>query len=137
MEKHFPVIDLLATGKNIARLRKERGLSVRDLQGWFGFEEPQAIYKWQWGKSLPSVDNLLALSALFGVPMDAILITDSPTHHTNHPLCNSEAVAPAKSAMASPFSFALFRLQIMCTLPTTIKLVVGRNTVNYACILRE
>ena len=56
-EKVFPVIDPVATGKNIVRLRTERGLSVRDLQSYFGFEEPQAIYKWQQGKSLPTVDN--------------------------------------------------------------------------------
>ena len=45
--KQFPVIDPIATGKNIIRLRVERGMSVRDLQAYFGFEEPQAIYKWQ------------------------------------------------------------------------------------------
>lgn len=60
--KQFPVIDPIATGKNIIRLRVERGMSVRDLQAYFGFEEPQAIYKWQQGKSLPSVDNLYALA---------------------------------------------------------------------------
>ena len=43
----FPVIDPVATGANICRLRKDRGLTVRDLQHYFGFEEPQAIYKWQ------------------------------------------------------------------------------------------
>ena len=53
--KQFPVIDPIATGKNIIRLRAERGMSVRDLQAYFGFEEPQAIYKWQQGKSLPSM----------------------------------------------------------------------------------
>ena len=58
----FPVIDPVATGANICRLRKDRGLTVRDLQQYFGFEEPQAIYKWQRGQSLPSVDNLYALS---------------------------------------------------------------------------
>ena len=103
MEKHFPVIDLLATGENITRLRKERGLSVRDLQSWFGFEEPQAIYKWQWGKCLPSVDNLLALSTLLGVPMDAILVTASPAVHTVNPICNTKAVAPVAGATASVF----------------------------------
>ena len=48
----FPVIDPVATGANICRLRKDRGLTVRDLQHYFGFEEPQAIYKWQRGQSL-------------------------------------------------------------------------------------
>ena len=59
MQKTFPVIDPVATGRNIVRLRTERGMTVRDLQEYFGFEEPQAIYKWQRGKSLPTVDNLL------------------------------------------------------------------------------
>ena len=72
--KTFPVIDLTATGNNIRRLRLERGLTVRDLQSYFGFEEPRAIYKWQRGESLPTVDNLYALGALFDVPMDQILV---------------------------------------------------------------
>ena len=76
--KQFPVIDPVATGKNIVRLRTERGLSVRDLQSYFGFEEPQAIYKWQQGKSLPTVDNLYALGALLEVPMDDILVSARP-----------------------------------------------------------
>ena len=74
----FPVIDPVATGANICRLRKDRGLTVRDLQSYFGFEEPQAIYKWQRGQSLPSVDNLYALSALLQVPMNEIIV---PTSH--------------------------------------------------------
>lgn len=73
-QKAFPVIDPIATGKNIVRLRKARGMTVRDLQAYFGFEEPQAIYKWQRGKSLPSVDNLYALGALLEVSMDEILV---------------------------------------------------------------
>ena len=78
MTKMFPVIDLEATGANITRLRKSRGLTVRDLQNWFGFEEPQAIYKWQKGKSLPTVDNLYALGMLLDVPMEEILVTCKP-----------------------------------------------------------
>lgn len=70
----FPVIDPTATGRNIVRLRKARGLTVKDLQVYFGFEEPRAIYKWQRGETLPSVDNLYALSRILQVPMDSILI---------------------------------------------------------------
>ena len=73
--KAFPVIDLVATGNNIRHLRLERGLSVRDLQTFFAFEEPRAIYKWQKGESLPTVDNLYALGTLFEVPMDQILVS--------------------------------------------------------------
>ena len=74
--KQFPVIDPVATGKNIVRLRTERGLSVRDLQSYFGFEEPQAIYKWQHGTAMPTIDNLVVLAAVLDVPMDEIIVID-------------------------------------------------------------
>lgn len=63
------------TGQNIASLRRQHGMSVRQLQDMMGFSTPQAIYKWQRGETLPTVDNLVALSAIFAVPIDAILIT--------------------------------------------------------------
>ena len=69
----FPVIDSIATGNRIKRLRKEHGLTVRDLQDYFGFDAPQAIYKWQEGKTTPTVDNLIALGKLFGVPVESII----------------------------------------------------------------
>lgn len=69
----YPVLDPEATGRNIYRLRTERGLTVRQLQQYFGFTSPQAIYKWQSGQSMPTLDNMYALSRLFQVPMEAIL----------------------------------------------------------------
>ena len=84
MNKPFRVIDPVATGANIVRLRKERGLTVRDLQAYFGFEEPQAVYKWQRGQSLPTVDNLYALSALLEVSMDEILVAAGPKLNLIH-----------------------------------------------------
>lgn len=41
----WPVVDMTATGRNIVRLRKQAGLTVRDLQDAFGFSNPQAIYQ--------------------------------------------------------------------------------------------
>ncbi len=70
----IPVIDLTATGRNIVRLRVRAGLTVRELQDIFGFSAPQAIYKWQRGTALPTGDNLVVLSAVFGVRIDDILI---------------------------------------------------------------
>ena len=72
----FPTIDLMRTGANIVRLRKAEGLTVHDLQMVFGFNSPQAIYKWQNGAALPTVDNLIVLAALLHVRIDDILITD-------------------------------------------------------------
>ena len=70
----FPVIDLPGTGRNIQRLREQAGVTVRELQAYFGFEYPQAIYKWQHGECLPSVDNLLALARVLRVPMEDLLV---------------------------------------------------------------
>ena len=67
-------INMEATGKNIARLREENGLSVKDLQNIFGFATPQAIYKWQRGQALPTVDNLVLLAEIFHVSVDEILV---------------------------------------------------------------
>lgn len=69
-----PSINLELTGKNITRLRKLSGMSVKELQSYFGFGTPQAIYKWQHGVSLPTVDNLLALARLFHTTIEDILV---------------------------------------------------------------
>ena len=74
---NMPVIDMIRTGQNIGRLRKQAGLSVRDLQDIFGFATPQAIYKWQQGVALPTIDNLVVLAAVLQVRMDEILVTDT------------------------------------------------------------
>lgn len=70
----IPVIDMTATGINITRMRINAGLTVKDVQDVFGFSTPQAIYKWQRGAALPTVDNLVVLAAIFGVKIDDILI---------------------------------------------------------------
>ena len=74
---NLPVIDMIRTGQNIGKLRKQAGLSVRDLQDIFGFATPQAIYKWQQGVALPTIDNLVVLAAVLQVRMDDILVTDT------------------------------------------------------------
>ena len=98
----FPTIDPAATGRNIQRLRKARGLTVRDLQSYFGFEDPQAIYRWQWGRSLPSVDNLYALSALLHVSMNDILVPQTSIYYKNE-----------KTAEKAVFSCIFFVMRLL------------------------
>jgi len=69
-----PVIDMTATGMNITRLRKNAGMTVRDLQEIFGFATPQAIYKWQRGEAMPTLDNMIVLAAVFNVTVEEILV---------------------------------------------------------------
>ena len=75
--KKMPAVGMIATGQQITILRKQAGLSVRDLQNIFGFSTPQAIYKWQQGVALPTIDNLVVLSAVFNVTIDEIVVVDA------------------------------------------------------------
>jgi transcriptional regulator with XRE-family HTH domain len=74
---NIPTINMYKTGQNILRLREASGLSVKELQDIFGFATPQAIYKWQQGAALPTVDNLIVLAAVFNVHMDDILVVEN------------------------------------------------------------
>ena len=71
------MIDMEATGRNIKRLRRAAGFSVRDLQKIFGFSSPQAIYKWQRGEALPTLDNITVLARVLGVAIEDILLFDA------------------------------------------------------------
>ena len=81
----IPVIDMTATGRNITRLRVNAGITMKDLQDIFGFNTPQAIYKWQRGTALPTVDNLVALAAVFGVWIDDILVFQGDARQSQIP----------------------------------------------------
>ena len=73
----MPTIDMVATGRNIMRLREVAGMTVKDVQDIFGCATPQAIYKWQHGTAMPTIDNLVVLAALFDVTVDQILVVDT------------------------------------------------------------
>ncbi len=69
----YPVLDVIAIGARIKQLRKAHHYTVEDVARFMGFESEQAVYKWQRGDSLPTVDNLFALSRLFETSVDSIL----------------------------------------------------------------
>ncbi len=73
MDFKYPVINTYEVGQRIRELRMQNHLSVEMLSYYMGFESVQAIYKWQRGESLPTVDNLYALSKVLGTTMEYIL----------------------------------------------------------------
>ena len=75
----LPSINMTATGNNIVQMRRRARLSVQDLQNVFGFSSPQAIYKWQRGDAMPTLDNLVILASVFGTTMDDIVIRNGTT----------------------------------------------------------
>ena len=76
MSIEIPIINMIATGENIRQLREIQGISVREIQDALGFTNPQAIYKWQHGESLPTIDNLVILASVLGTTIDDILVTE-------------------------------------------------------------
>ena len=76
MEPLYLSIQQKATGKQIKKLLSEKGYTVKDVQRVMGFENPQAIYKWISGKSLPSLDNFVILSRLLHTSIEDILVVD-------------------------------------------------------------
>lgn len=76
MDPMYMLIKSKETGDRIRQLITENGYTVRDVQEVMGFENPQAVYKWLSGKSLPSLDNLLILSKLLDRTIEEILVVD-------------------------------------------------------------
>ena len=76
MEPMYLSIQQKETGRQIKRLLSELGYTVKDVQTVMGFENPQAVYKWISGKSLPSLDNFIILSRLLHTTIEDILVID-------------------------------------------------------------
>lgn len=76
MEPIYLSIQQKETGKRIKELLHNNGYTVKDIQQIMGFENPQAVYKWLAGKSLPSIDNFLILSRVLHTSIEDILVID-------------------------------------------------------------
>lgn len=76
MEPMYLSIQQKETGRQIKKLLRDNGYTVRDVQEACGFENPQAIYKWMSGRSLPSLDNFIILSRLLHTSIEDILVID-------------------------------------------------------------
>ena len=76
MKHIYLLIQQEATGNRIRELLLNNGYTVKYIQEVMGFENPQAVYKWISGKSLPSLDNLLILSKVLHTSIEDILVID-------------------------------------------------------------
>ena len=69
-------INMKETGNNISRLRKQKGIAIKQIQEAMGFNTPQAIYKWVRGETMPTLDNMLVLSELFNTTINEIVVKE-------------------------------------------------------------
>lgn len=74
----------MTTGEKIAALRREKGLSQEALGEKLGLSR-QAVSKWEADQAMPTMDNLVELSRLFGVPVDTLLRPDEPLPDKTQP----------------------------------------------------
>lgn len=68
------VLDAAATGRKIKELRKEKKVTVEMIGERLNLSD-QAIYKWQRGECVPTLDNLLLLSDLLDTSLDELVRT--------------------------------------------------------------
>ena len=67
-------VDMIATGQRIHELRIKTGMTIKNIQDACGITAT-SVCNWQNGKSVPSVDNLVILAALWHVGLDDIIVT--------------------------------------------------------------
>lgn len=69
------IIDMAQTGQRIKETRIKMGLSAKNIADFMGFETPVAVYKWEKGRTLPALDNMVLLASLLQVKIDDLIIT--------------------------------------------------------------
>ncbi|MBQ3201709.1 MAG: helix-turn-helix transcriptional regulator [Clostridia bacterium] len=74
----------------LVQLRKEHGYSQETLAAALGLSR-QAISKWERGESSPDLDNILELSRVYGITLDALLKGEAAV-----PSPETEAALPAE-----------------------------------------
>ena len=70
-----PILDPVATGRNIDDIRRDRNLSVAALEDALGLSTTNAIYKWFRGDSMPTLDNIVILSSILKVSINDMIVT--------------------------------------------------------------
>ncbi len=70
----MPTVDMVQTGSRIKAMIKQKNMKIVDIQSAFGFNTPQAIYKWMRGDAMPTIDNIVVLADIFGVAIGDIIV---------------------------------------------------------------
>ena len=79
----FPTINKKETGVNLRRIMDMRGVKPKDIQEYLGFGCVQSVYRWLDGVSMPTVDNLYAISKMLQVPIlfNELVLSDKLFEH--------------------------------------------------------
>ncbi len=66
------MIDFVKVGQKITGYRKKQGMTQDELAAQL-FVSRQALSKWELGVGAPSIDSLLAICQIFGIPFEDLL----------------------------------------------------------------
>ena len=70
----MPVIDIKATGANIKKMIRQKGMTAKDIQKACGFTTCNTIYKWFNGVCMPTIDNMVIIASICGTTIDSIIV---------------------------------------------------------------
>ena len=63
---------MTGTGKNIADMCRAHGMTMTQMADRIGVT-PVAVSKWKTGRTMPTIDNFIAMAGIFGVKVDDII----------------------------------------------------------------
>ena len=94
--------------EKLSRLRKEKGLTQLELAEALNVSR-QAVSRWEVGTAVPTLDNLVSLSEVYGVPLDDLL-----QNETAVPAAQTEEKVPEreiqeKTPPPSPLTVRVFK----------------------------
>lgn len=91
--------------KNLTELRKKAGLSQEELAEKISVSR-QAVSKWERGEAYPDIENLVALSRLFGVSLDYLVDGEAVKKETTE---QDEASKPVKITIGNALKIEVDR----------------------------
>lgn len=66
-------IDMITTGQNIRTKMADAGLSAKDIAGACCLANPNAVWRWQKGQTVPALDNLVIIAQACGCRLDDLV----------------------------------------------------------------
>lgn len=80
----FPVIDSGLTGQHLREVCKEKNISASQVHQLLCLGSTQTVYDWFKGRTLPSLENMIALSVLLGYTVEDLIVFASSGEKKKH-----------------------------------------------------
>lgn len=123
----------MTTGEKIAALRRENNMSQEALGEKLGLSR-QAVSKWEADQAVPTMDNLMELSKLFGVTVDTLLRPDaeltSQTENTADKPEESRPAVPRKWKIAAIAAAGLLCVSVVCSAVSLWRVIVMQQQID-------